>query len=418
MWDVDSAGNIVWREGATRSDLQAGKIGGVVQPGSSFGQELLGRRAGSENPFRPVNVDVSGSTDFLTDWSTPTGWNAGARTSRTDAERLAALARSMGGVVPAGVLPDLSTVFGDDPADVPSDPFAPSGGGQTATGYSPSLVDTRAAEAMLNFQETAGERAAIEALLADLEARGTAGVQAVRGGWSQVQAVNAAAAQKAQQLARDAGPEAARLWSQAAADVLNLSAGVAQTLGTTPGMQRVNISPTAGSEQIAALLAAEAPRAQQLAERMGLASAEQIAAQARTASMMGEAYGGEIQRTMLIQANQARQAHNQRVLDRIAGERQMAAQMRFQAATTNAQLLSSAAAAAASGAKDEPTRRQRVREFVDDVERFATFEKVSDGAGMLMQIYPVDAATAESLINSAKQGLLDYRAALAAIGNP
>ena len=296
---------------------------------------------------------------------------------------------------------NLSGIFGDVPA---------------AGGYSPSLVDTSAAEAMFLLEESPQEAASIEALLADLEARGRAGIEAVRGGWGEVQQVNSAAAAKAAQMAQEAGPEAARLWQQAAADVLNLSSQAAQVLGTTPGMQRVNISPTAGSERIAALLAAEAPRAQQLAERMGLASAEQIAAQARTASMMGEAYSGDIQRTMLIEANNARQSHNQRVLDRIAAERQAIGQMRFQAATTNAQLLSQAAAQAAAGARDEPTRRERILNFVDDIERVATFETAADGAGLLIQLYPtLDPGEAARLIESAKQGQLDYQAALAGI---
>jgi len=298
---------------------------------------------------------------------------------------------------------DLSALFAD---------MTPAGG----AGYRPSLVDTRAAEEMFRLYETPEESAALAQLLADLDARGLAGTEAVRGGWSQVQEINSAAAAKAAQMARDAGPEASRLWSEAADAVRNLSAQAAGVLGTTPGMQRVNISPTAGSERIAALLAAEAPRAQQLAERMGMASSEQIAAQARTAGMMGEAYAGEIQRTVLIQANAARQAHNQRVLDRVNAERQAVAQMRFQAATTNAQLLSTAAAAAAAGAKDAPTRRERILEFTNDIERLATFENVADGASLLLQIYPnLNAEEAGRLINSAKQGLLDYRAALAAI---
>jgi hypothetical protein len=268
---------------------------------------------------------------------------------------------------------------------------------------------------MFLLQESPEEQASLEAILADLDARGRAGIEAVRGGWGEVQRVNSAAAAKAAQMAQEAGPEAAQLWRQAEADVLNLSAQAAQVLGTTPGMQRVNISPTAGSGRIAALLAAEAPRAQQLAERMGMASSEQIAAQARTAAMMGEAYSGEIQRTVLIEANKARQAHNQRVLDRIAAERQAIGQMRFQAATTNAQLLSSAAKAAA-GAGDASTRRQRILNFVDDIERVATFETAADGAGLLIQLYPsLDPGEAARLIESAKQGGLDYQAALAGI---
>jgi hypothetical protein len=147
---------------------------------------------------------------------------------------------------------------------------------------------------------------------------------------------------------------------------------------------------------------------------MGLASSEQIAAQARTAGMMGEAFAGEIQRTSLIQANNARQAHNAQVLARISEERQLGAQMRFNAAQTNAQLLSTAAAAA--GAGNEPTRRERILNFFDDIERVATFETAADGAVLLIQLYPtLDPGEAARLIESAKQGQLDYQTALAGI---
>jgi transposase len=420
MWTVDANGNIVWVEGATRADVQSDpKVLGFLNPGSPLSQTILQSRAsGGGGFFQPTAENVEAakgvvSPSTYSDWSPQTGWNAGMRTNRTDAERLAALAASYGSQT-SGPPPDLSAVLdGLDSEDPSADPFGLTGGGGRG-GYSPSFVDTRAAEAMFRLSETPEESAMLERLLADLDFRGQAGTEAVLGGWSQVQQVNSAAAAKAAQMARDAGPEAARLWTDAAQSVLNLSSQAASVLGSTPGMQRVNISPTAGSSQIAALLAAEAPRAQQLAERMGLASSEQIAAQARTAGMMGQAYAGEIQRTVLIQANQARQAHNQRVLDRVNAERQAVAQMRFQAATTNAQLASQAAAAAAAGAKDAPTRRQRVLEFADDIDRVATFQNVADGAGLLMQIYPnITADLAKQLIESAKAGTLDFQAALA-----
>jgi hypothetical protein len=154
-----------------------------------------------------------------------------------------------------------------------------------------------------------------------------------------------------------------------------------------------------------------------LAERMGLASSEQIAAQARTAGMMGEAYSGEIQRTVLIQANEARQVHNQRVLDRVNAERQAIAQMRFQAATTNAQLASQAAAAAAAGARDAPTRRQRIRDLISDVREFANIDPLDsnpvNAITALMSIHNLDEATARGLILGARSGTLDWTSALA-----
>jgi hypothetical protein len=280
------------------------------------------------------------------------------------------------------------------------------------TGYRPSLVDTSAAESLLRYEQTPEEQAALDQLLQDLDFRAEAGTAAVRTGWQDVQRINSAAADKAAQMVREAGPEAARLWVDAANTVLTLSAQAADVLGSTAGMQRVNISPTAGSGRIAALLAAEAPRAQALAERMGLASSEQIAAQARTAGMMGEAFAGEIQRTSLIQANNARQAHNAQVLARISEERQLGAQMRFQAATTNAQLLSTAAAAAVSGVTSEEQRRSRVRNLVSDVREFANIDEQDaepvNGIAALMGIYGLDVDTARGLIMGSRQGTLDW----------
>jgi len=252
----------------------------------------------------------------------------------------------------------------------------------------------------------------LEQLLQDLDFRAEAGTTAVRTGWQDVQRINSAAADKAAQMAREAGPEAARLWIDAANTVLSLSAQAADALGSTAGMQRVNISPTAGSGRIAALLAAEAPRAQALAERMGLATSEQIASQARTAGMMGEAFAGEIQRTALIQANNARQAHNAQVFARISEERQLGATMRFNAAQTNAQLLSTAAAQAASGATTEQQRQARIRQLVADVREFANIDPQGsapvNAISILMGLHPIDENTARGLILGARQGTLDW----------
>jgi hypothetical protein len=299
---------------------------------------------------------------------------------------------------------DLSGVFGDT---------------SSTGGYSPSLVDTRFAESLLSYSETDEERAALAQLLQDLDFRAEAGTVAVRSGWADVQRINSAAAERAAQMAREAGPEASQLWIDAANTVLNLSAQAAQAMGSTAGMQSVNVSPTAGSGRIAALLAAEAPRARQLAERMGLASSEEIAAGARTAGMMGEAYAGEITRTSLIQANNARMAHNQQVLARVSQERQLGAQMRFQAAQTNAQLLSSAAAQAAAGATTPDQRRSRVRGLIDDVREFANIDpqdsEPRNGIAALMGIYGLDADTARGLIMGARQGTLDWASLMAEI---
>jgi hypothetical protein len=420
MWQIDENGNVVWVEGATRSDLaDTPRVFGFLNPAGGLGQQILGSRAAGQSGFTAVSPDPAAGplaprqprtfsawedvpvvtlpsvtpSDPIGSSVTPSWWE------RTDT-------RPTTGPRPSGDGIDLSGLFTDEPAGA-------------GPGYTPSLVDTAAAEALLRFDQSPEERAALEQLLQDLDFRAEAATTAVRTGWQDVQRINAAAADKAARMAREAGPEAARMWVDAANTVLNLSAQSAAALGSTPGMQSVNISPSAGSDRIAALLAAEAPRARQLAERMGMATSEQIAAQARTAGMMGEAFAGDIQRTALIQASNARSAHNERVLKRISEERQLGAQMRFQAAQTNAQLLSTAAAAAAQGARTPDERRDRVRNLVSDVREFANIDPQSgeprNGIAALMGIYGFDADTARNLILGARQGTLDWAALMRTI---
>jgi hypothetical protein len=122
---------------------------------------------------------------------------------------------------------------------------------------------------------------------------------------------------------------------------------------------------------------------------------------------------------VLIEANNARQAHNQRVMDRIAAERQAIGQMRFQAAQANAQLLSQAAAQAAAGASGADERRNRVRNLVSDVREFANIDAEGtdpiNGISALMGIYDMDAETARGLIVGARQGTLDWAGLMADI---
>jgi len=420
MWEIDANGNVVWVEGATRADVSGGeKVLGFLNPGSPLAQTILESRAAGGGGFfapLPENVEEAMGTppsSIYTDWSRPEGWNAGRRGGRADAARLQDLADGILGVsqmknVPVGDL-DLTGLFGPD---APLELAGPDGV-PTGPGYAPSLVDTAAAESLLRYEQTPEERAALDQLLQDLEFRAEAGTAAVRTGWQDVQAINGAAAQKAARMAQQAGPEAARLWIDAANTVLTLSAQAADAMGSIAGMQRVNISPTAGSGRIAALLAAEAPRAQALAERMGLATSEQIASQARTAGMMGEAYAGEIQRTSLIQANNARQAHNTQVFARISEERQLGAQMRFNAATTNAQLLSQAAAQAASKARDPQTAAELADQFIASVRNVANLDPEGappvSGIALLQSAYPwLDEETARTFILNARAGTIDY----------
>lgn len=291
----------------------------------------------------------------------------------------------------------------DDASAALVDMFARMGaGGGGGGGYRPQFVDTRAAESMLPLTETEAERSAIQSLLDDLAARAGAATTAVRTGWDMVRSANEAAAAKARQMAAEAGPEAARLWTDAANQALRLSAQAAEAMGQFAGMQSVNVSPTRGVQNIAALMAAQAPRAQQLAERLGIISAEDIAAQSRTAAMMGEAYAGEIQRTSIIQAKDALAKHNERVLSRIAANQTAIANMRFQAAQTNAQIANSAAQFAASRAEQIGLSP---RQLVEDINLFGTVEF---GNIMLADLYGFSPEIAQQIIDGTKNKIIDW----------
>jgi hypothetical protein len=122
--------------------------------------------------------------------------------------------------------------------------------------------------------------------------------------------------------------------------------------------------------------------------------------------MMGEAYAGEIQRTSLIQANNARMEHNKRVMDRIAANQTQIASMRASAATTNAQIANSAAQfAATQAAAGSNNPRQRIREFVEDIETFGT---VGNGADLLAGLYGLTSQDAQKLIDDTKSGIVDW----------
>lgn len=297
---------------------------------------------------------------------------------------------------------------------------------EAAGGYRPTFIDTSAAEAMLPLEATPQEVAALEQLLADLEGRAAAGIEAVRAGWDSVRQFNTAAAERARQLAADAGPRAAQLWIDAANNALTLSRQAGEALANFAGMQQVNISPTAGVQNIAALIAAQAPRAQALAERLGVISAEDIAAQGRTAAMMGEAYAADVTRQALIMANDARVAHNNRVMDRVAKNQATIANMRFQAGVTNAQIANQAAQFAASQVATAGTpaaRRQQVLDLAADIEALGTMGE--SGIALLAQAYGFDTETARRLIEDTKAGIIDWTtesgiaaATARAAGNP
>jgi len=412
-YDIDSEGNIVWVEDEPTGGQ---RVYGLINERTPLGQAILANRAAGrpgllappppgtpayeeslvaqeEVPGRLSWEDVSRYVPYsglYSDDLAPTTLSAPQAPapisfSLEDEESLAeALSLALG----AGD----STVTGGGP-----------------TGYSPSFVDLTAAEAMLPLTQTPEEEAALQQMLADLQQRGEQGIQAVRSGWEGVRAVNQAAADKARRMAAEAGPEAARLWVDAANNALTFARQTADAFTNMAGMQRVNISPTGGAQNIASLLAAQAPRARSFAERMGLVSAQDIASQARTAAMMGEAYAGEITRTVLQQAQEARAAHNQRVLDRIAANRQTIAGLRASAATTNAQIANSAAqfaaTQAAARARTPEQRIAAVETFYDLVDKLAVNPQ---GASMLINAYPeLSPAAANQILEAQRQGTLE-----------
>lgn len=414
MWDIDENGNIVWREGATRSDLTGGERVGpwginIFPEGSPIGQEILrGRAVGMAPPPVPdwQMEELEQGREYLEAERLARGVPlTGGRNSGRDFYR--------GGGIPAGeraagaraILEAEAAAAADDELNAALAAFlAEDGlGGGTGGGYTPSFVDISSAEAMLPLTQTPEEEAALEQMLRDIQQRGQQGIAAVRSGWEGVRAVNQAAADKARQMAIEAGPEAARLWVDAANNALTFARQTADAFTNIAGMQSVNISPTGGAQNIAALLAAQAPRARAFAERMGLASAQDIASQARTASMMGEAYAGEIIRTVLQQAQEARAAHNQRVFDRIAQNRQIIAQMRASAAATNAEIANRAAEFAAEGARNPQERAERIRALYEDIDMFAVSD---EGPRLLARAYNLPPDVAERLIEAQRSGTL------------
>ena len=441
MWDIDESGNIVWREGVSRSDLGGQRVGpfgfNIFPEGSPIGQEILRSRAVGQAP-PPVPDwqmdDIEAGRDYMAAWERATGqpylgdemgylryrpyFDPNARfgaggTSPYAPDALTATpdARGVDLTFAAGdgdgdgdsLTEALAALFGADEGPIGA------GAGGAGGGYTPSFVDISAAEAMLPLTQTPEEEAALEQMLADLQRRGEEGIAAVRSGWEGVRAINQAAADKAQRMAIEAGPEAARLWIDAANNALTFARQTADAFTNIAGMQRVNISPTGGAQNIAALLAAQAPRARAFAERMGTVSAQDIASQARTAAMMGAAYVGEITRTVLQQAQEARAAHNQRVLDRIAGNRQTIAGLRASAATTNAQIANQAAqfaaTQAAARARTPEQRVAAVETFYDLVDKFAVNPQ---GAALLINAYPdLTPAAANQILEAQRQGTLE-----------
>lgn len=218
--------------------------------------------------------------------------------------------------------PDLSGVVS---------PYA--GGGMSAAQIDPSRF-----AALFALEETPQERAAIEAELADLQARSEAGSRALSSGWARVAQTNRIASDRASLIAAQAGPEAQSIWSRSSVEALRSAAQRANLESTAAGVQGVNISPDAGVQDWVGFMQAQAPRAGLFAQRMGDVLSRDLAFLAESAEGQGQAYQGELARTTLIQSANAAREHNRAVFNRTSTERQALANLVGQAELTNAQL--------------------------------------------------------------------------------
>lgn len=263
------------------------------------------------------------------------------------------------------------------------------GGMGAGGGYTPVSVD----RSLFRMAETPEEQALLARELADIDARRTAGVGALSSGWAQVARTNAAAAEKARAEVARYGPEASATWMDAAARAEELAEQRAQQAGQFAGRQSISISPSGGAEDFIAFMQAQAPAAQQYAERTQETLASDLDWMAGLAGAQGQAYQGELTRQAAQMAFQSAREHNRAVLERINAERMALAQMEFDAARTNAQL---AQAAQQSGGASE----------LRDAVTTALLYGDAQGPAVLASLLGVDASQALSLYNSAKSSPL------------
>lgn len=195
---------------------------------------------------------------------------------------------------------------------------------------------------MFQLYETPQEREALNRQLADLEARTLAGERALRAGWGEVQATNAAAAEKARGMVSEVGDVAAGYWEDAEQRALDLAAQRAAEAGQFEGRAAIDISPDEGVQPAVQFMQTQAPAERRLAESQQARLGEDLDWLAGMAGMQGEAYVSDLNRQAQSMAFNRATEHNQRVQDRINQERMLQAQMQMQAATTNASLAAQA----------------------------------------------------------------------------
>jgi hypothetical protein len=191
---------------------------------------------------------------------------------------------------------------------------------------------------LFQLSETPEEAAMLASEIADIEARRAAGDIALREGWGNVRAVNAAAADKARSMVVQVGEDGAAVWSQAAQQALDLAAQRAEAAGQFEGRAGIDVDPTGGAADFVGFMESQAPAERRFAERQQEILGSDLDWMAGMAESQGEAYAGDLRRQSNVLSFERAREHNMRVQDRSSGERMMLAQMEMQAQTTNASL--------------------------------------------------------------------------------
>lgn len=258
-------------------------------------------------------------------------------------------------------------------------------------GYTPVRVQRD----LFQLAQTPEEQALLDRELADIEARRSAGSEALGAGWSQLSQANAAAAEKARQQVMQYGDAAAAAWTDAANRARALAAERAQAAGAAAGRQSINVSPSGGAADFIAFMESQAPAARQFAGRTQETLASDLDWLASTAGAQGQAYQGELQRQANVLAFERAREHNRAVQERIAAERMALADMEFRAASTNAQLAQAAAQQTGRGASE-----------IQGALTTALFAGDAQGPAVLASLLGLAPEQALGLYNSAKSSPL------------
>ena len=347
-WTVDEGGNVVWSGTGPAPDVFLPRYAQAYDPATQA--QMLQLQSGDYPGVGGLIGDIPGAlrqavqTGVYGDRSRYVPSSVSGPLSAEERQRL------YGGV--EGVLSAQERRAADVAAETAFLSERPDFSGIAPTTVDAAQVDPSSFASLFELAQTPQERAAIEAELADLQARAQAGSQALSSGWAQVSQTNRIASDKARLLAAQAGRDAQAMWTVAAQQALATATQRANLESTAAGMQSVNISPTAGVQDWVNLMQAQAPRAGLFAQRMGDVLSRDLAYLAESSEAQGQAYQGELARTAAIQSANAARDHNRMVLSRIASERQALAGLVGQAELTNAQLRQSSAQFNAQQTKD------------------------------------------------------------------